>query len=146
MARRLPDVVDPMPADVSVTSVPTPEWFSVYLEGLSANRRAVAPRLVAGVPAPRAFFSCRRDGRVVASGLSVYEGAVASVQCMATLPEARRTGAARAVLAAIEHQAKARGHEVLYLQAEGGNRPALNLYERVGFTVAGHYHVRELRD
>jgi len=123
---------------------PTPEWYAVYLEGLSESRKAVAPQLVARVPAPRRFFSGVRDGRVIASGLSVLDGGLASVQCMATLPEARRTGAARVVLATIETFARAGGARRLYLQADAENAAAIALYQRVGFTVAGHYHTREL--
>jgi len=123
---------------------PTPDWFAIYLEGLSGDRRAVAPRLVEAVPEPRCFFSAVREGRVIASGLSVLDGGVASVQCMATLPEARRTGAARAVLQAIEAYAREGGARRLYLQADAGNAAAITLYEGVGFAVAGRYHTREL--
>ena len=123
---------------------PTLEWYGIYLQGLSGDRRAIAPRLVEGVPAPRCFFSGMRDGQIIASGLSVLDGAVASVQCMATLPEARRTGAARAVLAAIEAYARDGGARRLYLQADAENAAAITLYESVGFTVAGRYHTREL--
>ena len=122
---------------------PTPDWYRVYLEGLSGDRKAVAPRIVERVPPPLCFFSGVRDGRVIAAGLSVLDGPVASVQCMATLPEARRTGAASALLAAIEDYAREGGARRLYLQADGGNAGAIALYRRVGFSVAGHYHTRE---
>lgn len=135
-----------MAPDVSIVrhQAPTPEWYRVYLEGLSANRKAIAPKLVERVPGPLCFVSGMRDGNVIASGLSVLDGAVSSVQCMATLPEARRTGAARAVLAAIEDFAREGGAVRLYLQADAENAAAISLYRRVGFTVAGHYHTREL--
>jgi GNAT superfamily N-acetyltransferase len=122
---------------------PSPEWYRVYLEGLTENRRHVAPRIVGRVPEPRMFFSGIRDGKVIASGLSVLDGAVASVQCMATLASARRTGAARAVLAAIEAYARQGGARHLYLQADAENVAAITLYASVGFAVAGHYHTRE---
>jgi ribosomal protein S18 acetylase RimI-like enzyme len=122
---------------------PTPDWFAVYLEGLTGDRRAVAPRIVEAVPVPRCFFSAVREGQVIASGLSVLDGGVASVQCMATLPEARRTGAARAVLEAIEGYAREGGARRLYLQADAGNVAAITLYESIGFAVAGRYHTRE---
>lgn len=125
-------------------SAPAADWYAVYLEGLSENRRLIAPRLVERVPEPRCFFSGVRDGRVIASGLSVLDHGVASVQCMATLPEARRTGAASAVLAAIEDYARDGGARRLYLQADAENAAAIALYGRAGFTVAGHYHTREL--
>jgi GNAT superfamily N-acetyltransferase len=133
------------PADVVAMRAPTPEWLDVYLAGLSGDRRAVAPRLLAGLPPRRTFFGCRRDGRLVSSGLAVVDGALASVQCMATLAPARRQGGARAVLQAIEAYATGAGCIMLYLQAEAANTSALSLYQAFGFRVAGRYHMRSKR-
>lgn len=131
-------------ADVMLLDHPVPAWLAVYLEGLSHDRRPVAARLVAGVPAPRKLFAVYRNGGIVASGLSALDGALASVQCMATLPHARRTGAAAAVLAAIETWAGARGARRLYLQADADNAAAIGLYDKSGFGIVGRYHTREL--
>lgn len=121
---------------------PEAAWFAVYLEGLSPDRRAVAPALVARVPSPRVFFSVVRHGVTVASGLTVVDGPLASVQCMATLPAARRTGAAARILDAIERHAAASGVRRLYLQADAVNAAAVGLYSGVGFTLVGRYHTR----
>ena len=131
--------------EIEIHDAPTDEWMAVYLSGLSDSRRAVAPRIVAGVPTPRAFLSLRRNGTVIASGLTVHEGDLASVQCMATLPEARRTGAARAILGTIERIARGRQCRILYLQTDLSNLAATSLYGSVGFQEAGRYHVRELQ-
>jgi ribosomal protein S18 acetylase RimI-like enzyme len=130
------------PADVVVSADASPEWLAVYLAGLSPDRRAVAPAILAGLPLARAYFTCTRAGAAVGSGLSVAGGSLASVQCMATLAGARRQGCARAVLAAIEAWAAAQGATHLYLQAEAGNTAAVTLYEAFGFRVAGRYHLR----
>ena len=79
---------------------------------------------------------------MVGSGLSIADGNLASVQCMATLASARRQGCARAVLSAIEAWAAAQGCTHLYLQAETDNTAAIALYVTFGFRVAGRYHVR----
>lgn len=131
-----------MPGDVEPSSEPTPEWLAVYLSGVSADRKAIAPAILAGLPAPRTFHACRRGGSVVASGLTIPDGELASVQCMATLPAARRQGCARVVLGAIEAQAAARGCRHLYLQTECANVAAVALYESFGFRIAGRYHIR----
>lgn len=144
MAKNVAPPVSTHKIEVRWHEAPTPGWFQVYLEGLSQDRRAVAPRLVERVPAPRMFFSALRDGNVIASGLSVLDGPLASVQCMATLPFARRTGTARAVLAAIEGWGCERGARRLYLQTDLGNSAAMALYQSVGYTIAGRYHTREL--
>jgi ribosomal protein S18 acetylase RimI-like enzyme len=88
------------------------------------------------------FFACHLAGEIVASGLSVADGELASVQCMATRSDARRRGCARAVLRAIEAWAAGQGARHLYLQAERANHAAIALYEGIQFRVAGAYHVR----
>lgn len=128
--------------EVALLGEMTEQWLDVYLAGLGPNRREVAPSILARLPQGRMFFACRRGGEVVASGLSVLDGALASVQCMATRTDARRHGCARAILGAIEAWAAARGARHLYLQAELANVPAIALYAASGFRVAGSYHVR----
>jgi len=135
----------PLPADVAVMREPTPEWLDIYLGGLNGDRRAAAPRILAGLPPQRSYLACGRTGRLLSSGLTVVDGALASVQCMATLPAARRQGGARAVLQAIEAHARAAGCHRLYLQAEAANTAAVALYQGFGFHIAGRYHVRSKR-
>lgn len=133
------------PADVIVMQEPTPDWLDIYLAGLSGDRRAAAPRLLVGLPPQRTFFGCSRAGHLVSSGLSVADGPLASVQCMATLGATRRQGGARSVLQAIEAYARDAGCNHLYLQAEAANTAAVSLYQAFGFRVAGRYHVRSKR-
>jgi len=142
MAKAIAGSPTPAPADVVLSGDPSPEWLAVYLAGLAPNRREIAPAILAGLPARRSYFSCRRAGAVVGSGLSVADGSLASVQCMATLASARRRGCARAVLSTIEAWAAAQGCAHLYLQAEAANAAAIALYEAFGFRAAGRYHVR----
>jgi N-acetylglutamate synthase len=130
------------PAEVDRSADPTAGWLAVYLAGLSQGRREVAPAILARLPARRSYFWCRRAGAVVGSGLSIADGGLASVQCMATLAGARRQGCARAVLSAIEAWAASQGCTHLYLQAETANTAAIALYESIGFRVGGRYHVR----
>jgi len=145
MRRDVGPIAAPASAVTVVThSAPTPDWYRIYLDGLSEDRRRVAPQLVERVPAPCMFFSGVRDGEVIACGLSVLDARVASIQCMATLASARRTGAAKTVLAAIEAFARNGGAQCLYLQADGSNAAAIGLYQSIGFTIAGRYHTREL--
>jgi ribosomal protein S18 acetylase RimI-like enzyme len=131
-----------MPGDVELSRDPTPAWLAVYLSGLSADRKAIAPTILSGLPARRTYLACRRAGPVVGSGLTIADGELASVQCMATLATARRQGCALAVLRAIEALAADQGCRHLYLQAECANTAAIALYDRFGIRVAGRYHLR----
>jgi ribosomal protein S18 acetylase RimI-like enzyme len=130
------------PTDVVTMQEATPAWLDIYLAGLSPDRREVAPRLLAGLPAQRTYFGCMRAGQLISSGLSVVDGPLASVQCMATLATARRQGGANAVLQAIEANARSAGCARLYLQAEAANTAALSLYQAFGFRPIGRYHMR----
>jgi N-acetylglutamate synthase len=133
-----------LPAGVAVGVQPTNGWMEAYLSGLSANRRDAAPRLIANLPAAAVFVSADVDGRAISSGLTVIDGAagLASVQCMATLPEARRKSGAQRVLAGIEAVAAQNEVRLLYLQTSSDNAAARRLYEGTGFTVLSRYHTR----
>ena len=142
MAKR----VDPeatLPERVSVGVQPTNGWMDAYLSGLSEDRRGIAPKLIANLPRSAVFISHDIGGVAGSSGLTVIDGRVASVQCMATLPHARRKGGAQAVLGGIEAVAAQNRVEWLYLQTSHDNTAARTLYARLGFEVVGHYHVRQ---
>lgn len=130
---------------VHLSNAPDADWRAIYLSGLTEDRGPVAEQLVAGIPPPLAFLTARRDGAAIASGLTKIDGPLASVQCMATCVAARRTGAASAILAAIEANVAAHGVRRLYLQADGANDAALALYRRSGFSEIGRYHTRSLQ-
>src|SRR5262249_37126281 len=66
-----------LPGDVELSREPTAEWLAVYLSGLAADRKAIAPALLAGLPSPRTFFACRRAGEVVGAGLTIPDGELA---------------------------------------------------------------------
>ena len=136
---------DAAAAGCEVTASASPEWLSVYLSAITADRRAVNQRILPLVPHPRAFFLHRRQGQPVSSGLCVVSGGAAIVECMATTAVARRAGGARAVLYAIEAWATRQGAETLFLQVVDTNAPAVALYERAGYRriAATRYLVRD---
>ena len=123
------------PDDVEVAATASAEWREVYIGAISESRRSVNARILDTVPQPCAFFSCRRAGQVISSGMCAAEGDLAVIECMATRPEARRQGGAEAVLRSIEAWAIARGVKTLALQAVANNTAAIPLYERFGFSA-----------
>jgi N-acetylglutamate synthase len=135
-----PDIT--LPAGVAVGIEPTHGWMAAYLTGLSPDRRAIAPRLIAGLPRGAVFLADQTDGAATSSGLTVIDGALASVQCMATRPETQRRGGAQRVLQGIEALAAQNGAAHLYLQTDLDNRAAQALYTRYGFSIIGRYHTR----
>jgi ribosomal protein S18 acetylase RimI-like enzyme len=82
------------------------------------------------------------DGRPGAVGMGVIDGSWLGVFSMLTVPEARRRGGARAVLAGLAAEALSCGVQELYLLVERDNAPAGALYERASFRELGGYHYR----
>jgi ribosomal protein S18 acetylase RimI-like enzyme len=72
----------------------------------------------------------------------VLERGWMGVYSMGTRPEARRRGAATAVLHALARWAVSRGAAHTYLQVEATNDAARQLYIRAGFETAYRYHYR----
>lgn len=130
------------PLAVTVSPYPSAEWFAIYLSTLSPDRQATARFMVEAVPHPRAFFLARRDGLAVACALGVADGPYCGIECVATLAEARRTGAARALMAALEAWASGQGAAMLWLQVLESNTPARALYDGLGFQTVGGYTYR----
>lgn len=64
-------------------------------------------------------------------------GPEAELLTLATDPDARRQGLARALMAEFEREARARGAETLFLEVAETNTAALALYTRCGFTPNG---------
>ncbi len=138
------DVGAQLPTSVSVTETPSAHWLAVYLSGLSPDRRTIAPRIIERLPPTARFLSTLADGVTISSGLTIADGAVASVQCMATVPGpgTRRKGGASRILQAIDKLAAQAGCSTLYLQTSADNDGAIALYRRAGFEIFGHYHTR----
>jgi GNAT superfamily N-acetyltransferase len=99
-------------------------------------------RMLELVAAPCTYASASISGRPVAVGRAVADEGWAGVFCMATIPDARQEGAARAVLAALAGWAGANDCARMYLQVTHDSVPALRLYQRAGFEEACSYHYR----
>jgi GNAT superfamily N-acetyltransferase len=78
----------------------------------------------------------------VGLGFAVADSGWVGIFGMGTRPEARRRGAATAVLHGLAAWAAEHGAARLYLQVEDENTAARALYARAGFTDAYGYHYR----
>jgi len=132
------------PAEVETTTVAGEDWLSVYLAGISEDRRPIAPKILAGVPAPRAFFLLRQDGRPMSAALGVVAHGVVVAECVATLAAARRRGGSVRVMAALEAWGAKQGAGIAALQAVAANEAAQALYAKLDYTRVGRYHYRVL--
>jgi ribosomal protein S18 acetylase RimI-like enzyme len=133
-----------MPGGVVLSDRPSEGWLAVYLSNISPDRQPFAEAILARVPAPCVFAEAQRQGETIATALGVlYERAVIA-ECVGTSAAARRTGAASAVMRALEAWGGAQGARTIGLQAVTTNMPAQGLYAALGYCAAGRYHYRFL--
>ena len=82
------------------------------------------------------YCLCEGD-RVVAYGSLLYAPDEGQILNLAVLPDYRRRGYAKAILALLESDARAHGAVSLFLEVRESNLPAITLYEAFGFSVVG---------
>jgi putative acetyltransferase len=73
------------------------------------------------------------NGRAVGTGALALNGAWAELKGMWVIPEARRLGVSKIILAALEARARSEGVRILRLETGVENHAALGLYTRAGF-------------
>ncbi len=130
--------------EASVTERPSAAWLE--LAGRS-SRFAASYDVFIGFLArlgTRCRFASARDaqGRLVATCLGISSEDRLGVYAMLTLPEARRKGAASAMLRALAESALAEHMRELYLLVEVDNAAARALYAQAGFVDVYPYHYR----
>ncbi|WP_433431424.1 GNAT family N-acetyltransferase [Nonomuraea sp. CA-141351] len=109
-----------------------PAWYAAYEEDGVA---LAVGRAVPQVDAPDA----PRGGAIEVPESAAPHGDMLGIYCMATLPQARRRGLARAVLRALVRHV---GAGSAYLVTTAPNLAAQALYRGEGFEIAGRYHYR----
>lgn len=77
---------------------------------------------------------------------AALDGDVAMVHALEIRPSARRSGLGADLVAGAARFAAERGATVLALAVTEANAPARALYEKLGFSIAGRYHYRHLKE
>lgn len=127
-----------------VDAQPDAAWFDAIRSG---------SRFAADIPGFQGFlrrlgtrcrFASVRDGsgKVIACCFGITSEESLGVYAMLTLPEARRQGAARALLHALATTAEAESMREMYLLVDRDNAPARALYQSTGFVDVFEYHYR----
>ncbi|RVX43394.1 acetyltransferase (GNAT) family protein [Nonomuraea polychroma] len=134
-----PEALDGVAPEVRIEQRPWPGWLETWwaVDGRFGSGLEDAERICTGVPAW--YGAYEEDGVALAVGRAVPQGDTLGIYCMATRPEARRRGLARAVLRALARHA---GTDSAYLVTTAPNQAAQALYRGEGFEIAGRYHYR----
>ena len=128
---------------VHVTNHPDPAWLAIW-QAMSAAKSLPRPelRVLQRVEPPSAYLTVFDSDQPIAVGRAVADTGWTGVFGMATLPAARRRGAAKRVLSAIAGWALNQQAPRIYLQVERDNVTARELYESACFTEIATYHYR----
>lgn len=103
------------------------------LHGLDAARAAVERDRFAQSAGDGCYLAAMDDGRAVACGCAVFDGALAGIYGMVTAGAHRGRGLATGLVAALLSGARDRGCAAAYLQVDAGNAPARRMYSKFGF-------------
>jgi ribosomal protein S18 acetylase RimI-like enzyme len=131
------------PLRTNIAASPDDSW--VDIEITRGRYSDIAPAFLGllGRLGPSAGFATAHLGTVPAAAcLFVHDGDALVIAAMRTLPEARRAGAARALVGAGARWGSERGATMALLLVERDNDPALRLYAGAGFVTAYGYHYR----
>ncbi|HEY7282797.1 MAG TPA: GNAT family N-acetyltransferase [Actinomycetota bacterium] len=132
--------------DVRVEEEPSEAWLDTMLGVTARGERGTLRVAVLDRIAPPVRYASAADGeRTIAVGMSVRERGWLGIFSMATLPEARRRGAATAILHALAQDGLRGGAARSYLQTDIGNAASHAVYEAIGFATAYRYHYRVRR-
>lgn len=95
--------------------------------------KQVVPSMYRAIPKETLSVCVRDSGRVVGTGLGIFDRDYVGVYAIHVHPAYRRRHLARAIVTAILTEAQKRGVSHAYLQVVEGNTPAIHLYNTLGF-------------
>ena len=131
---------------VRLSAEPEDVWLDTMLRVMARGDRHLLKSAVLDRIAPPVRYAWVDDGDgAVAVGMGVVERGWLGVFAMATVPEHRRRGHARAVIGALATFGLDHGATRAYLQTDGDNVASHGLYGSVGFATAYGYHYRTRR-
>jgi N-acetylglutamate synthase len=138
VADALPPAAEPRPGDaIALAPALDEEWLRVFKEierQWPAEQDPGARWVLGSGTAPRRFALARVGGEAAATGYGRLEGDWLYIACVATFPERRRLGLARAVSERLFAWGAGGGARRAILQAETKNAAAQGLYAQLGFT------------
>jgi N-acetylglutamate synthase len=135
-------------SDMAITRSDRPdeEWLSLLSGDDVGARQEIEPILVA--PREPVFVSCRSadTGELLGIARGVRLGEWAGANNMVTAPAARRHGVATAIMGSLIDWGSDLGVSRWFLRVHSDSEPALNLYDRLGFSRHHDYVYRAPAD
>ncbi len=120
------------------------QWLDAYvhIENISAEKKPHHKRLLSMVGVRTGYLLLQLENQPIAVGRAVAERGWAGIFGVATARDYRRKGIGMQVMRALTEWSLQCNVENLYLQVMIDNKPAMNLYEKLGFEIIYHYYYR----
>ncbi len=130
--------------DITINDKPTEEWLRQFIVMSRTDGRYLATlqEMLEKIVPKRGFFSIKRESRIVACGLAVVDKNYVGLFDILTDPTYRRQGLGTWISTNMLTWGKANGAKTAYLQVMNVNKPALMLYENLGFAEVYKYWYR----
>jgi GNAT superfamily N-acetyltransferase len=142
VASRLPESGAPSSKvpNITVASAASSDWLALFRGG---DTPPVARAVLDGPPVVGFATLLDDAGAPVAIGRAAVEAPWVGFTAIEVEPAMRRHGYGRAVMAQLTSWSRERGALRGYLEVVATNRPAIALYESLGFTEHHRYACRE---
>jgi ribosomal protein S18 acetylase RimI-like enzyme len=95
---------------------------------------------------PELFLGAFEDGRLIGSLIATFDGRRGWINRLATVPEERRKGVAKALIARAEKLLRQRGAMIIGAHVERENTASLRLFENSGYSQRGDIVYMSKRD
>ncbi len=132
---------DDHPPDITILELPMADWFCLREEliRVSAADREVHESILLSIVPEKVLLGLYANGKPAACGMVVVENELLGFFSIHTAASWRRKGYGSLIMSALTDWGMARGANYGYLQVEGDNRPALAMYEKLGYERCYQY-------
>lgn len=119
---------------------------SIAVSGEDPERKAGLTEVIESIRPPHGMFVLEDAHGPVASALCVHDNDLAGLFDVAVRKDAASRGYGRSIVRGALRWAVAQGARSGWLQVEAANKPAIGLYERIGFSTIYTYTYRTRGD
>lgn len=119
---------------------------SITIRGEDAERKPGLTEVIEAIRPPSGMFVIEDEQGPVAAALCVHDNDLAGLFDIAVRPDQQGKGYARSIVRAALRWAASQGARRAWLQVTTANKPAVNLYTRLGFEPAYIYTYRQKGD
>ena len=133
-----------IPADIDLASEDTEAWHTAFarMNNVETNRRTTHENILRAITPEKCYASINVDGQILGCGLGVLQAGYLGIFDIVIDPDQRGKGHGIRLMHALLAWGQRHGAHIAYLQVMCDNKPALRLYEKLGFEEEYQYWYR----